>query len=74
MGFKKSWDTDAICIQLSRMASECRSHYNDGFTAFEVKKDLLKVKHCLEDLLEICPTFSGEDELLHERLLTKLKK
>lgn len=74
MGFKKSWDPDAICIQLSRMASECRSSYNDGFTAFEVKKDLLKIKFCLEDLLEICPTFVGEEEVLHERLLKKLEK
>lgn len=74
MGFKKSWDADAICIQLSRMASECRSSYNDGFTAFEIKKDLLKVKHCLEDLLELCPVFSGEDEIHHERLVKKLQK
>lgn len=74
MGFKKSWDPDAICIQLSRMASECRSPFNDGFTAFEIKKDLLKVKHCLEDLLEICPTFAGEEEIHHGRLVTKLKK
>lgn len=73
MGFKKSWNSDDICIQLSRMASECRSSYNDGFTAFEVKKELLKIKFCLDDLLEICPTFSGEEEVLHERLVTKLK-
>lgn len=73
MGFKKSWNSDDICIQLSRMASECRSSYNDGFTAFEVKKELLKIKFCLDDLLEICPTFVGEEELLHERLVTKLK-
>jgi hypothetical protein len=74
MGFNKSWDATAICTQLRRMASECKSPYNDGFTAFEIKKDLLEVKHCLEDLLEVCPQFSGEEEIHHERILRKLKK
>jgi hypothetical protein len=74
MGFKKSWDVDAICIQLSRMAAECRSPFNDGFTAFEVKKELFKIKFCLEDLLEICPTFVDEEDIHHERLLKKLEK
>lgn len=56
------------------IAYECRWPGNDGYSAFELKKKLMDVKFLLEDLLEACPTFVGEEEWLHERLMEKLKK
>ena len=56
------------------IANECKWPGNDGYSAFELKKKLMDVKFLLEDLLEACPTFVGEEEWLHERLMEKLKK
>ena len=38
------------------------------------KRDLVEIKWLLEDLLEMCPTFSGEEEWEQERLVQLLKK
>lgn len=73
MGYRKDWDMNAIECQLWRMMHECSSPYNDGFTAFEVKKDLLKLKFLINDLLERTPKFAGEEELYHQRMVDKLK-
>jgi len=58
------------------MTYECRHPRNDGFTQFEIKKDLIEIEFLLKDLLETCPTFAGEEEWLQEcldqRLLKKL--
>jgi hypothetical protein len=56
------------------MSRECRYHGNDGYTQFAIKKDLMEIKFLLDDLLENCPTFVGEEEWLHERLINKLSK
>lgn len=73
MGYRKDWDTNAIKHWLWRMSHECSSPYNDGFVAFEVKKELLEIKFLLDDLIADCPTFVGEDEIHHQRLINKLK-
>lgn len=73
MGFKKSWDEADIICQLRRMAAECRSSYNDGFTASAIKQDLVQIKFVLDDLLESCPNFVGEEEWYHKRFVDKLK-
>jgi hypothetical protein len=74
MGFKMSWSVSKIKGDLQMMSHECRYHGNDGFTQFAIKKDLMEIKFLLEDLLENCPTFVGEEEWLHERLVNKLSK
>jgi hypothetical protein len=45
---------------------ELNSPYNDGFTTFEIKKDLYKLKWMLDAIMKDAPTFSGEDEFLKE--------
>ena len=55
------------------MAYECSSPYNDGFIAFEVKKELLEIKFLIDDLLADAPTFAGEEDIHHQRLINKLK-
>jgi hypothetical protein len=74
MGFKMSWSVSRIKGDLQMMSHECRYHGNDGYTQFAIKKDLMEIKFLLEDLIENCPTFVGEEEWLHERLINKLSK
>lgn len=73
MGYRKDWDINAIKHSLWVMSAECSSSRNDGFTAFEVKKELLDLKFLIDDLLAECPTFVGEEEIHHQRLVDKLK-
>jgi hypothetical protein len=65
MGFKSPNTNDAISI-LSRALIEVSSPYNDGMTAFEIKKDLYKIKFFLDEQLSKASTFSGEEEFLKE--------
>ena len=74
MGFKMSWSVSKIKGDLQMMTYECRHPRNDGYTTFGIKKDLMEIKFLLEDLLEKCPTFAGEEEWMHERLINKLSK
>lgn len=61
MGFKKSWDVASIATQLHSLSRECSSHYTDGFTAFECKKDLYQLKEIIDHALQTAPNF-GELE------------
>jgi hypothetical protein len=65
MGFKSPNTNDAISI-LSRALIEVNSPYNDGITAFEIKKKLYTIKFVLD--YELCrgATFAGEEEFLNE--------
>lgn len=68
MGFKKSWDVADITRQLHSLARECASPYNDGFTAFELKKELYLVKEIVDRAMEQSPNFGDmEDQWLQEQ-------
>jgi hypothetical protein len=67
VGFKHSWDVAEIANQLHRLVRECSSSDNDGFTAFELKKDLYQIKFIIDDALKTAPEFSGEQEWLTEQ-------
>ena len=67
MGFHTNWDMNAIQHQIWIMGHEASSSYNDGFTAFEIKKDLYQLKWQLDQALENCGEFSGETEWLQEQ-------
>jgi hypothetical protein len=56
------------------MARACSNPSNDGFTARGIKEDLTKIKFLLEDFLDTTPTFPGEEEWYHTRMLKKLGK
>lgn len=66
MGFQIRWDKQQIESQLHRMANEVNSVYNDGFTAWEIKKDLLDIKFLLDDILKNSYTFIGEPAYIEE--------
>ena len=61
---KQSWSVEDIATQVHAIARECSSPYNDGFTAFELKKDLYQIKEILDTAISRSPTFYGEQEWL----------
>jgi len=62
MSFLIKWDADKIISDLSTAAAEACSSYNDGFSAWQCKKDMLKVKYALDEMLERTPNFSHLEE------------
>ena len=67
MGFKKSWDATDVMSQISSLARECSSPYNDGFIGWGCKQDLYQIQEAINEALQRCPTFSREQEWLTER-------
>ena len=74
---KKSWSVEDIATQIHAIARECSSPYNDGFTSFELKKDLYQIKEILDTAISRSPTFYGEQEWLtaqeQQRIIKILK-
>lgn len=74
---KQSWSVEDIATQVHAIARECSSPYNDGFTAFELKKDLYQIKEILDTAISRSPTFYGEQEWLttqeQQRIIKILK-
>lgn len=68
MSFKITWDTDRIIRELSACTAQASSAYNDGFSAWGCKRDLLLVKYALDEMLKNCPTFSETEEKFHEEM------
>ena len=59
-----------ISTQVHSLVRECTSPYNDGFTAFELKKELYLLKEIVDRAFEMAPNF-GE---LEEKWLTEQEK
>jgi hypothetical protein len=60
------WDVPQIISALRAAAAETASPYNDGFTAWHCKQDLLQVKYALEHMLKDLPTFADEPQYIQE--------
>ena len=67
MGFKITWDKNQIICDINACAAQAKSPYNDGFSAWGCKKDLLDIQYHLQQELEKLPTFSTEAEYYQER-------
>lgn len=75
MGFRKNWDAADIANQLHHLSRECASAYNDGFTAFECKKDLYLIKNIVDKALADAPDFGKVEEAwLEEQEKRKILK
>jgi hypothetical protein len=72
MGFKKPMDYNQVHHQLHMAGVELNSPYNDGFTQWEIKKDLYKIKWLLDEIMKDSPTFSDENEFLKEHEQVKM--
>ena len=67
MGFRK---LDLISAEMNIHAAfiEVNSRFRDGFTQFEIKKDLYRLKWILDDYFAKAPVFAGEEEWVQEML------
>ena len=78
MGFKKPLELSTVVYQISAAGRELNSPYNDGFTQWEIKKELYYIKFLLDDIIERSGTFNGEEEFLKEefqkRMINILKR
>jgi hypothetical protein len=77
MGFQKRYNVVDIVSQINTMSYECSSPMTDGFNAWGIKQDLLRIKWILDDALARCPTFVDEAEFVdkHEKdVLIKILK
>lgn len=73
MGFRKPGLSSAVS-EIRLCAAEAMSPFNDGWTASDCKRQLVELKWLIEDLLEDCPIFSGEEEWEQERLVQLLRR
>ena len=74
MGYQKSWSEVEIVSQINKMAYECRSPHNDGFLSWGIKQDLYQIREILDEAIQRCPKFSGEDEWLKKQEQKKIIK
>jgi hypothetical protein len=59
---KKDWDVSDIANQIRSLSRQCSNHHNDGFTAFELKKDLYLLKELVDGALSDAPDFGHIEE------------
>lgn len=67
MSFIITWDADKIISELRACTREINSPYNEGYSQWGCKKDLYKVKFALDEMLNSCPSFYGEEEFIREQ-------
>jgi hypothetical protein len=72
MGFKKPLDLNMVCHQIRSAGRELHSTYNDGFTQWEIKKELYHIKFLLDEIIESSDKFTGEEEFLKEESQKKM--
>jgi hypothetical protein len=68
MSFIINWDVDKIINDLRSAHAQAASSYNDGFSAWGCKRDLLKVKYALDAMLDQTPSFSHVEAQFHEQM------
>jgi hypothetical protein len=66
MGFRKPMDYNSVHHQLYISGVELYSPRNDGFTQWEIKQDLYRIKWLVDAILKDSPSFNGEEEFLKE--------
>lgn len=66
MGFRKPMDYNSVSHQIYIAGVELNSPRNDGFTQWEIKQDLYKVKFLVDQILKSSPEFVGETEFLDQ--------
>ena len=72
MGFRKPMDYSSVHHQIYMAGVEMHSGYNDGFTTWEIKKDLHRIKWLLDEIMADSPTYADEQEFLDEHSKVKM--
>ena len=74
MSFIITWNAEKIISELRACTAQASSPYNDGFSAWGCKQDLLTVKYALDEMLSQCPSFAGEEKFHEEQSKKKTWK
>jgi hypothetical protein len=73
MGYSKSMDYNSVHHQIYMAGVDLNDdYYHDGFTQWEIKKDLHRIKWLLDEIMADAPTFAGEEEFLDEHSKVKM--
>ena len=72
MGFRKPMDYSSVHHQIYMAGVELHSGHNDGYTTWEIKKDLHRIKWLLDEIMADSPTYSEEKEFLDEHAKVKM--
>lgn len=67
MGFRKPMDYNQVHHQIYMAGVELNSAHNDGYTQWEIKKDLYQLKWLLDQIMQTSPTFVDEEEFLKQQ-------
>jgi hypothetical protein len=68
------WNVNGIISELEKCYWATTDPRMDGFTTWRCKQDLYRVQFALEDMLNKCPTYAGEQEWLAEQQLERDQK
>jgi hypothetical protein len=72
MGFRKPIDYNSVHHQIYMAGVELHSSHNDGFTTWEIKKDLHRLKWLLDEIMADAPTYATEQEFLDDHSKVKM--
>ena len=72
MGMRKPMDYNSVSYQIYMAGVELHSPKNDGFTQWEIKKDLYKLKWLLDQIMDDSSTFVDEEQFLKEHEQVKM--
>jgi len=72
MGFRKPMDYTNVHHQIYMAGVELHSSRNDGYTTWEIKKDLHRIKWLLDEIMADSPTYTEEKEFLDEHSKVKM--
>ncbi len=67
-------DYNSVHHQICISGAELCSPRNDGYTTWEIKKDLYQLKFLLDEILANSPTYSVESQFLEEQSKKKMWK
>lgn len=68
----RNWNVTEVEIQLQRIYYACTDPRMDGFVTWSYKQDLYHIKFLLDELMEKCPKYAGEEEWLREQEAEKI--
>ena len=63
----KDWNIEKIYSEISKISYAESDPRMDGFVTWGCKQDLYQLKWYIEDRLDKCSTYSGEDEFIRKR-------
>ena len=68
----RDWNKTDICNEISKIRFAESDPRMDGFVTWGCKQDLYEILWFVEDQLEKCSTYAGEEEFVKKREQNKL--